>query len=89
MKNLLLLLVIVFLSSCSSRIYKQYQLGVGQTWIYTMNGDDPFKDESVYNQRVIAISSDYVQYIQNDRDTLSCSKSWFVVGDMTLQKNKD
>lgn len=90
MKNiiLLLLLLVMLTVSCSTNIYKESQLEVGQSWIYIINKDNVFKEKYTKNNRIIAISGDYVQYIENDDDTLSCTKMWFVSGSTLLETTK-
>jgi hypothetical protein len=91
MKKIILvgLLSLFLLSSCTVNDRKMNQLEVGQVWLFTTDKDNPFVDQkNIYKQEVIALSGDYVQYIQTSIygvDTLSCSKRWFVSG-AELQK---
>jgi hypothetical protein len=43
---------------------------VGDVWEHYGTGD-PFIKEDIYNRRVIGVKKDFVQYIEDDRDTLS------------------
>ncbi len=74
------LLVSVFVSC------KEQSLKVGQTWIWVLNQDNPFKVSKVYEQKIIGIKDDYVWYVENKKDTLSMSKRMFVLG-AELQEN--
>ena len=82
MKKIILFASILFLCSCDS---KENSIKVGQTWLYITNEKNPFKKKNFYYQRVTAIKGDYVQYIENEKDTFSYSKSVFVIGN-ELQK---
>lgn len=84
MKKLLLLLLSFVLLSCNQSDIDIYKLKVGQTWTYSTGGGNPFRDYITKDQKIIAISSGYVQYVENS-DTLSCSKKWFVIGNTLHQ----
>jgi len=43
---------------------------VGDIWEHYGTGD-PFIKEEIYTRRVIGVKKDFVQYIEDDRDTLS------------------
>ena len=49
---------------------------VGDVWEHYGTGD-PFNKNEIYTRQVIAIKSGYVQFIENDRDTLSRIESVF------------
>lgn len=60
--------------------YRAYTLDVGQVWIYKAYRKNPFSTSVERRQRIIAVSENYVQYVENEIDTLSCSKRWFLLG---------
>ena len=43
---------------------------VGDVWEHYGTGD-PFIEEEVYTRRIIGVKKGFIQYIENDRDTLS------------------
>ena len=75
-----LLLSIWFFTSCTPSVK------VGQEWNYVINKDNPYKRSIIKKRVVISVTNGYVQYIENNIDTFSCSKEWFVIGN-ELQKS--
>jgi len=53
-------------------------LKIGQTWIQTVNVENPFDKTPKNYKRVLDIKEDYVLYILNEKDTLSVKKDSFV-----------
>ena len=81
-KFFLFAFVLVLMSSCAKEVK------VGQTWLYVINfrdNDNPFKESILFYQKVIAVKGSYVLYVENGKDTLSCKKSYFTIGN-ELQK---
>lgn len=54
-------------------------LKIGQVWLWVFNRENPFEDKVFHYQRIIAIKDGYVQYIDNDKDTMSSRIGVFVV----------
>lgn len=54
-------------------------LKVGQVWLWVANQNNPFEDKRYCYQRIISIKNGYVQYVENDTDTMSSRIGLFVV----------
>ena len=74
-----LMLVAVFSLTIFSCENKEDKIKVGQTWKLVLGEKNPYKKPTIYYNRVIDIQGDYVQYIQDGKDTLSDSKRWFLI----------
>lgn len=70
---LYILLTAVLFTACDN-------VKVGQEWHYIINKNNPYEKPIIKKQVVIGVANGYVQYIENDKDTLSCSVSWFKLG---------
>ena len=44
---------------------------VGQTYVYVIYKDNPFKEKKYIFWEIIDIKGEYIKYIENERDTLS------------------
>lgn len=64
---------------------KEDLIKVGQTWKYSFGMDNPFEKGFVRYREVIDIKGDYVLYINEEGDTLSETKRWFVVSGEILK----
>lgn len=74
-----MLLVAVFfplLFSCES---KEGEIKVGQTYKLVIGERNPYEKPTFHYNRVIDIQGDYVQYVEDGKDTLSDSKRWFLI----------
>ena len=75
-KMLFVLMFFLLITSCDC---KENQIKVGQTWKVTIGKENPFRKPTIYYKRVIAIKGNYVKYVENNKDTLSDEKRWFLV----------
>lgn len=60
--------------------YEMYTLSVGDVWTYQANSDNPFSKSPVRVNRVIDLKGDYVLFVQNEEDTISTTRRWFIIG---------
>ena len=44
---------------------------VGQTYVYVLYKDNPFKEKKYLFWEIIDIKGEYIKYIENEKDTLS------------------
>lgn len=58
---------------------KEDSIKVGQTWKYSIGTDNPFEKGFITYKEVIDVKGNYVLYINENKDTVSETKSWFVV----------
>ncbi len=80
-----LLLVAVFSLTLFSCENEKNKIKVGQTWKVVIGEKNPYEKPIFLYRKVIDIQGDYVQYIQNKKDTLNDSKYWFLVSAELLQ----
>lgn len=74
-----LMLVAVFSLTIFSCENEEHKIKVGQTWKLVLGEKNPYEKPTFRYNRVIDIHGDYVQYIQDGKDTLSDSKRWFLI----------
>lgn len=60
-------------------------VNVGDVWVNYKNGN-PFTKEDERNRRVISVKFGYIQYIRNDKDTLSLSEAEFLIQSHRIKK---
>ena len=69
-----------------SNYIKEESIEVGQTWKYEHGHDNPFKKPTIHWKRVIDVQGDYVLYVQDNRDTLSDKKQWFIISSKLIEE---
>ena len=74
-----LMLVAVFSLTIFSCQNEEDKIKVGQTWKVVLQEKNPYEKPTFLYRKVIDIQGDYVQYIENKKDTLNDSKYWFLV----------
>ena len=74
-----LMLVAVFSLTVFSCKNEEDKIKVGQTWKVVIGEKNPYEKPTFLYRKVIDIQGDYVQYIENKKDTLNDSKYWFLV----------
>lgn len=74
-----LMLVAVFSLTLFSCKNEEDKIKVGQTWKTVIGEKNPYEKPTFLYRKVIDIQGDYVQYIENKKDTLNDSKYWFLV----------
>ena len=72
----------VMLCSCES---DEDKIKVGQTWLVRVHEKNPYEEPIFFYRKVIAMQGDYVQYVENENDTLSDSKYWFLMNAVLVE----
>ena len=74
-----LMLVAVFSLTVFSCKNEEDKIKVGQTYKLVIGEKNPYRKPTFHYNRVIDIQGDYVQYVEDGKDTLSDSKRWFLI----------
>lgn len=83
-----LLALLSAFTGCPKEEKKVIELKVGQTWKYRYNADNPYEKSPMLFRTIIDVEGEYVQYVQDGGDTLSDSKSMFVVNSVLVEQCK-
>lgn len=81
-KWLLVAVFFVTLFSCKS---DEDKIKLGQKYKVVYGEENPYEKPIFHYNKVIDIQGDYVQYIQDGKDTLSDSKRWFLVSAVLVE----
>lgn len=79
------LLVAVFFFTLFSCKKQESDIKKGQTWKVVIGEKNPYEKPIFLYRKVIDIQGDYVQYIENKKDTLNDSKYWFLVSAVLVE----
>jgi len=87
---LIMIIIIIFIVIISGLLLKPSKttikntINIGDVWEFYENGN-PFMKNKILTRRVINIKMGYVEYVENNKDTLSVRDSIFLINSSKIK----